>query len=183
MRRLCLLSLAATLVAAGPAKAPAFPRTARFEGAMYVLAARYEIAPALAEEIIWAAQDEHMPVGIAFRLVRRESGFRIDARGRAGEIGLTQIKPATARLFAPHITVAALYVPRVNLRLGFRYAVAITRRHHGDWYRGLTGYHFGPRRVVAASRRPHNLNYASGIFLNGADALGGRPAPEPSSGQ
>lgn len=168
MMRVFPLLLAALTLAARPAKAPSLTSAVRLGRTAQVLAARYHIDPPLAQEILQAAQHEHIPVGIAFRLVRRESGFRVDALGRAGEIGLTQIKPATARLFAPHISVAALYQPRVNLRLGFRYVVEITRRHHGDWYRGLTGYHFGPRVADTVSVPRDSLKYASSIILAGS---------------
>jgi soluble lytic murein transglycosylase-like protein len=167
MRRVFLLLSVGMLLAARPAKAPPLSGAARFERAAFVWAARYRIDPALAHEIVQAARSEQMPVGMAFRLVRRESGFRVRALGRAGEIGLTQIKPGTARLLAPQITVAALYQPRINLRLGFRYAVRITRRHHGDWYRGLTGYHLGPRVADTLSLPRDSLTYASGIILSG----------------
>ncbi len=178
MRRLFLFLSVAMTLPARPATAPPLARAVRFGPDACDLAARYHIAPALAHEIIRAAQDERMPVGIAFRLVRRESGFQVDALGRAGEIGLTQIKPATARLFARNITVAALYLPRVNLHLGFRYAVTIARRHHGDWYRGLAGYHLGPRVADTATLARDSLEYASGI-LTGAHTVDGWPALEP----
>jgi soluble lytic murein transglycosylase-like protein len=160
-----LLVTAAVSLAAAPAKAPPPSPEARFKPEAVAFAARYRIAPALAHEIIRAARDEHMPVHIAFRLVRRESGFRVRAVGRAGEIGLTQIKPATARLLVRRITAAALYHPGVNLHLGFRYAVAITRRHHGDWYRGLAGYHIGSHKAAADSLPSHGLEYASSILI------------------
>ena len=177
MTRLFLFIAFAVSIAAEPAKAPALARAEELEDAAYVQAARYHIAPALAHEIIRAAQDEHMPAGIAFRLVRRESGFRVRALGRAGEIGLTQIKPATARLLVPSITVAALYRPRVNLHLGFRYAVRIVRRHHGDWYRGLAGYHIGPHAADSTSLHGHGLEYASSILAGAHSARGLREAP------
>jgi len=165
--RLLLLVTIATSLAAAPAKAPPLPPDARLDPAALAFAARYGIAPVLANEIVRAARAEHMPPRIAFRLVGRESGFRVRAVGRAGEIGLTQIKPATARLLVRRISTADLYRPTVNLHLGFRYAVALTRRHHGDWYRGLAGYHCGPRRATTDSLPRHGLEYASSI-LSGA---------------
>jgi len=170
MRRLLFFVLVATSLGARPAFAPPLARAGGFEDAAFVQAARWHIAPSLADEILRAARDEHMPAAIAFRLVRRESGFRVRAHGRAGEIGLTQIKPATARLLAPDITIAALYRPRVNLHLGFRYAVRLVRRHHGDWYRGLAGYHVGPHAADSTTLHGHGRAYASSILGNGGAA-------------
>src|ERR1700754_1833006 len=44
------------------------------------------------------AKEYDVPVELAHAVVRVESNFNPNARGRAGEIGLMQIKPATARM-------------------------------------------------------------------------------------
>ncbi len=50
-----------------------------------------------------------------------ESNYRTNARGRAGEIGLMQIKPATARGMGFTGSAKALYDPATNLRWGMKY--------------------------------------------------------------
>src|ERR1700754_2576963 len=44
------------------------------------------------------AVQQGISVSFAHAVVRVESNYRPDARGRAGEVGLMQIKPATARM-------------------------------------------------------------------------------------
>lgn len=68
------------------------------------------------------ALETGVPDRVAHALVSRESGYNWRAVGRAGEIGLTQIKPATARAIGFRGTLAALFDPATNLRFGLRYA-------------------------------------------------------------
>lgn len=62
-----------------------------------------------------------VPVKLAHAIVRVESNYRINARGKAGEIGLMQIKPATAKLMGYSGSAKGLYDPDTNIRYGMRY--------------------------------------------------------------
>lgn len=62
-----------------------------------------------------------VPVSLAHAVVKVESNFRPDARGRAGEIGLMQIKPSTARMMGFSGSVKDLYHPETNIRYGMKY--------------------------------------------------------------
>jgi soluble lytic murein transglycosylase-like protein len=68
------------------------------------------------------AAEQGVPSAVALALVRRESGFNVRAVGRAGEIGLAQIKLATARAMGFTGTRAQLFEPRTNLTFGMKYA-------------------------------------------------------------
>ena len=68
-----------------------------------------------------AAQVAGVPIAIAHAVVRTESRYNARARGRAGEVGLMQIKPATARGLGFRGSAAQLYDPAENLRWGMRY--------------------------------------------------------------
>lgn len=68
-----------------------------------------------------AAQVAGVPLAIAHAVVRTESRYNPRARGRAGELGLMQIKPATARGLGFRGPTAQLYDPTENLRWGMRY--------------------------------------------------------------
>lgn len=68
-----------------------------------------------------AASAAGVPLAIALAVVRHESGYRANARGRAGEIGLMQIKYATARGMGYAGSAAGLYDPSTNLTFGMRY--------------------------------------------------------------
>jgi soluble lytic murein transglycosylase-like protein len=71
---------------------------------------------------VQVAAEQGVPSGVALALVRRESGFNVRAVGRAGEIGLVQIKLATARAMGFTGTRAQLFEPRTNLTFGMKYA-------------------------------------------------------------
>jgi soluble lytic murein transglycosylase-like protein len=67
------------------------------------------------------AAAEGVPVALAHAVIRVESNYRTNARGSAGEIGLMQIKPATARGMGFTGSAKALYDPATNLRWGMKY--------------------------------------------------------------
>ena len=52
---------------------------------------------ATADRVAVAAKRHGVPLAVARAVIRMESGGRCEARGRAGELGPLQIKPATAR--------------------------------------------------------------------------------------
>ncbi len=62
-----------------------------------------------------------VPVKLAHAVVRVESNYRISAKGKAGEIGLMQIKPATAELMGYRGSAAGLYDPDTNIKYAMRY--------------------------------------------------------------
>ena len=62
-----------------------------------------------------------VPVKLAHAVVRVESNYRVNARGRAGEVGLMQIKPATARMMGYTGSAKGLYDPATNIKYGMRY--------------------------------------------------------------
>jgi len=74
-----------------------------------------------ADLIVKHATANGVPVSLARAVVRAESNFRPNARGRAGEIGLMQIKPATARAMGYSGSAKGLYDPDTNLKFGMKY--------------------------------------------------------------
>ncbi|SEB40303.1 Soluble lytic murein transglycosylase [Nitratireductor aquibiodomus] len=62
-----------------------------------------------------------VPVSLANAVVRVESNYRANARGAAGEIGLMQIKPATARMMGYRGSAKGLYNPDTNIKYGMKY--------------------------------------------------------------
>ena len=67
------------------------------------------------------ASEYGVPVELARAVVRIESNFNPKARGSAGEIGLMQIKPATARMMGYRGGAKGLYDPETNIRFGMKY--------------------------------------------------------------
>lgn len=62
-----------------------------------------------------------VPVDLAHAVIKVESNYRVNARGRAGEIGLMQIKPATARMMGYSGSAKGLYAPETNIKYGMKY--------------------------------------------------------------
>jgi soluble lytic murein transglycosylase-like protein len=62
-----------------------------------------------------------VPVSLAHAVIQVESNYRPNARGSAGEVGLMQIKPATARGMGYRGPAKGLYDPETNIRFGMKY--------------------------------------------------------------
>jgi soluble lytic murein transglycosylase-like protein len=74
--------------------------------------------------IVKYAKQYGVPVDLAHAVVEVESNFNPKARGRAGEVGLMQIKPATARMMGYKGNVKNLYKPETNIEFGMKYLAA-----------------------------------------------------------
>lgn len=62
-----------------------------------------------------------VPASLAHAVIRIESNYRVNARGSAGEIGLMQIKPATARMMGYTGSANGLFNPETNIKFGMKY--------------------------------------------------------------
>lgn len=67
------------------------------------------------------AKEYGVPASLAHAVIHVESNYRVDARGGAGEVGLMQIKPATARMLGFQGNHKALFDPETNIRYGMKY--------------------------------------------------------------
>jgi len=76
-------------------------------------------------------------------VIKVESDYRPDAIGAAGEIGLMQVRPSTARLLGFGGTDRELAQPATNLRLGVTYLAKAWNLAHGDLCRALMKYRAG----------------------------------------
>lgn len=92
-----------------------------------------DLEPIIREEAARAG----IPYDVAVRMIRQESNFNPAARGRAGEVGLMQIMPSTARdpgWGMPGVDPATLSDPRANVRFGLDYFSRRARaRGVSDW--------------------------------------------------
>jgi len=126
----------------------------------------YNIAADLAAAIYDVALSEGVDPGLAFRLVRTESGFNPNAKSKAGAFGYTQVLPSTARLYEPGLTNRQLFDRSTNLRLGFRYLRDLLERYNGNLRLALLAYNRGPGKVqelLDAGRDPQN-GYSTAIM-------------------
>jgi len=101
------------------------------------------------------ARAHGVPVKLAMAVVQVESNFNPRARGQAGEVGLMQIKPATARAIGYKGSVKALYNPDTNLAWGMKYLAEARRRGGGSVCGTILKYnagHYAKRMNKISSR-------------------------------
>lgn len=89
------------------------------------------------------ARAHGIPLALAHGVVRTESNYRANARGQAGEIGLMQIKPATARGMGYKGSAKGLYDPETNIRYGMKYLAGAHKIGGGDVCGTLLRYNAG----------------------------------------
>ncbi len=92
------------------------------------------------------AQANGIPVDMAHAVVRHESGYNARATGRAGEIGLMQIKLATARGIGFRGSREQLYDPATNIAWGMKYLGEARRLAGGSECGTLSRYNGGLAR-------------------------------------
>ncbi len=84
-----------------------------------------------------------VPVALATAVVGVESNFRANARGSAGEIGLMQIKPTTARMMGYTGSAKGLYDPDTNIKYGMKYLAKAHQLGGGDTCGTILRYNAG----------------------------------------
>jgi soluble lytic murein transglycosylase-like protein len=127
-------------VAAGPAR----------EADAVVTATSDALAPAapdpadeLRRLVAQQAEVNGVAAALADAVVTVESRYNPKARGEAGEIGLMQIKPDTARLLGFRGPDSALYHPATNVRWGMIYLAQAQRRGNGTVCGTILKYNAG----------------------------------------
>ncbi|MGA1831756.1 lytic transglycosylase domain-containing protein [Rhizobium wenxiniae] len=96
-----------------------------------------------------------VPAELAMAVVRIESNFQPMAKGSAGEIGLMQIKPATAKLMGYKGRASGLYDPETNIRYGMKYLAGANELGDGKLCRTILKYNagHGAKRMNPVSQR------------------------------
>lgn len=84
-----------------------------------------------------------VPTDLATAVTQIESNFNPKKRGSAGEIGLMQIKPATARLMGYRGTVKGLYDPDTNIKFGMKYLAKAQQLGDGTTCNTILKYNAG----------------------------------------
>ena len=139
------------MIPAGPARgrfagfSPALAGLAAFGAAAraeppYTPPSRIDIFRAIAAR---EAEPRGLPPQIADAVMKIESGYNPGARGAAGERGLMQVMPPTARLLGFSGTDDGLGDPETNIRLGVRYLAEAWRLAGGDLCTALMKYRAG----------------------------------------
>jgi soluble lytic murein transglycosylase len=104
-------------------------------------------------DVVSAAETRNLDPFLVAGLIRQESEFNPRALSRAKAYGLTQVRPATGRLFAvkagvPRFTAGTLYQPSANLKIGTSILKSMLDSEGGSIERTLAAYNAGPNRVA-----------------------------------
>ncbi|WP_144752901.1 MULTISPECIES: lytic transglycosylase domain-containing protein [Bartonella] len=89
------------------------------------------------------ATKHNVPVNLAHAVVKVESNYKASIKGAAGEIGLMQIKPSTARGLGFSGSVKDLYDPATNLEYGMRYLARAYKLSGGSTCGTILKYNAG----------------------------------------
>ncbi|WP_375623397.1 MULTISPECIES: lytic transglycosylase domain-containing protein [unclassified Bartonella] len=89
------------------------------------------------------ANKYNVPVNLAHAVVKVESNYKARIKGAAGEIGLMQIKPSTARGLGFSGSVQDLYDPATNLEYGMRYLARAYKLSGGSTCGTILKYNAG----------------------------------------
>jgi hypothetical protein len=105
--------------------------------------------------IVRQAQASGLPPALVDAVVRIESEYKATMVGRAGEIGLMQVRPSTAAGLGFRGSRADLAEPETNLRVGVDYLAKAWRLADGNLCRTLVKYRAGhhAERLTPASAR------------------------------
>ena len=84
-----------------------------------------------------------VPAALADAVAMVETGYRVDAVGSSGEVGIMQIMPATARQLGFSGTLDDLFAPPTNIALGVEYLSRAWQASGGSICRALMKYRAG----------------------------------------
>lgn len=104
------------------------------------------------DQVLAAAARHQLDPAWVYGVIRQESAFMLDAKSRAGAMGLMQLMPATAASTARSINAPLkgnyelLDIDR-NVNLGSAYLRKLSDRFHGHTVLATAAYNAGPTRV------------------------------------
>lgn len=101
------------------------------------------------------AKSNGVPESLAHAVISVESNYRPTARGSAGEIGLMQIKPTTARMMGYRGSAKGLYDPETNIKYGMLYLAKAHELGGGSTCGTILKYNagHGAKRMNPVSQR------------------------------
>jgi soluble lytic murein transglycosylase-like protein len=109
-----------------------------------------------------------VPVSLAHAVISVESNYRPNTRGSAGEIGLMQIKPATARMMGYTGSTSGLFNPETNIKFGMKYLGMAHQLSGGATCGTILRYNAGH---AAHRMNPVSAAYCSKVKLRLAGGL------------
>lgn len=140
----CLIALLTQAVSAKAEPLPGVPESRPLKTVTRTTGYASMGAPASYSTLIKTyARQYGVPVDLAHAVVRVESNFNAKARGSAGEIGLMQIKPATARMMGYSGSAKGLFNPETNIKFGMKYLGQARKLAGGDLCGTILKYNGG----------------------------------------
>jgi soluble lytic murein transglycosylase-like protein len=106
-----------------------------------------------------AVKPAGLPLSLAAAVITQESGWRVNARGSSGEIGLMQLMPATARQYGG----GNLYNPAQNMRVGTRVLHHCYKLAGGNVAATIGCYNRGPGLMWSWNGRAITRRYVSNV--------------------
>jgi soluble lytic murein transglycosylase-like protein len=108
-----------------------------------------------------AAVKEKVPVELALAVAETESRFQCKAIGSAGERGVMQIKPSTARGIGYKGHASALSDCQIGIYWGMKYLKMALVKAKGDFKKAAFLYNAG---LNAKTKNPAKKRYVSAVF-------------------
>ncbi len=124
-----------------------------------------------------------VPAALADAVAMVETGYRADAIGTSGEIGIMQVMPATARQLGFSGTLEDLFAPPTNIALGVEYLSRAWQASGGSICRALMKYRAGLAEEVMTPLSGQYCTRALGwLASSGSGDLGApMPAAQPAA--
>ena len=119
------------------------------------------------------AKRSGLPSQIAVAVIEIESGFNPDAKGAAGEIGLMQVMPPTAKMLGFQGNDDQLAEPTANIKLGVSYLAKAHRLARGDLCTALMKYRAGHQETRFSDRSVTYCLKARKILTRGGFQVSG----------
>jgi len=130
------------------------------------LAQKFSVNNRLARLAYDISMDEGLEPELVFNIIWEESRFKPTAIGKAGEIGLMQLKYGTALYVDPGATPRKLLDPAYNIRIGIKHLKDHLHFYRGDTRLALLAYNRGRgkiNRLLSSGVNPAN-GYAARVL-------------------
>jgi len=113
------------------------------------------------------AAENGVSIELAHAVITVESNYKVDSLGKAGEVGLMQIKPTTAAMMGYSGSTRDLFDPETNIKYGMKYLGKAQRLGDGTTCGTILKYNAGhsAKRMNATSK-----DYCAKVKRHIADA-------------
>jgi len=109
------------------------------------------------------ASENGVAIELAHAVITVESNYKAYSLGKAGEVGLMQIKPATAKLMGYDGSTTGLFDPETNIKFGMKYLGKAQRLGDGTTCGTILKYNAGH---AAKRMNPVSRDYCKKVKLH-----------------